>query len=174
MSCTGKKARSAPHRPGLPRQSNRRRWWTGLLRTRSAELVTKDGPFRFWFNRDFQGSNGSYNEGRELANGRRATGSADARRRIIQRSTRRRSRDRASNPKFRSPTPNGKYVFEFASCRSTWIMHTDAVKPDLKLNIIGEQPKGCLIAYIPEHAMEPGRLDTVTARSRMARKTGSN
>ena len=26
----------------------------------------KDGPFRFWFNRDFEGSHGSYNEGREV------------------------------------------------------------------------------------------------------------
>lgn len=55
-----------------------------------------------------------------------------------------------------------------------WVIHTDAGKPDLELNIIGEQPKSCVIAYILEDAMEPGRLDTITARSRVARKTGSN
>ena len=81
---------------------------------------------------------------------------------------------RLQTRKFRSPTPNGKYVFDFASCRSMWVTHTDAGKPDLELNIIGEQPKSCVIAYILEDAMEPGRLDTITARSRMARKTGSN
>ena len=55
-----------------------------------------------------------------------------------------------------------------------WVTHTDAGKPDLELNIIGGQPKSCVIAYILEDAMEPGRLDTITAPSRMARKTGSN
>ena len=29
-------------------------------------LVVKDGPFRFWFNRDFEGAAGNYHEGREV------------------------------------------------------------------------------------------------------------
>jgi hypothetical protein len=44
-----------------------------------------------------------------------------------------------------------------------WVTHTDAGKPDLELNIIGGQPKRCVTAYILEDAMEPGRLDTITA-----------
>src|SRR5437870_9393030 len=30
-------------------------------------LTVKDGPFRFWFNRNFEGASGNYNEGREVA-----------------------------------------------------------------------------------------------------------
>jgi hypothetical protein len=29
-------------------------------------LTVKDGPFRFWFNPDFEGSSGNYNDGREV------------------------------------------------------------------------------------------------------------
>ena len=167
------KARSVPHRPGLPRQSSRRRGRTGLY-VLAGSLVVKDGHFGSSSIAISKGHTEDITRAKRFANGRSATGSADAGRRIVQRSTRRRSRGRASNPKFRSPTPNGKYVFDFASCRSMWVTHTDAGKPDLELNIIGEQPKSCVIAYILEDAMEPGRLDTITAPSRMARKTGSN
>ena len=47
---------------------------------------------------------------------------------------------------------DAKYVFDFASCRTTWVTHTDGNKPDLDLNI-GAQSDGCFIAHIPADAI---------------------
>jgi len=48
-----------------------------------------------------------------------------------------------------------KYVFDFASCRSTWVTHTDGEKPDLDLNI-GAQSDGCFMAHIPADTVGHG------------------
>jgi hypothetical protein len=116
----------------------------------------KDGPFRFWFNRDFEGSHGSYNEGREVGKWKEC----DRFGRCEEKNYPAIYPEEKQRPGFKPEIPvayiDGKYVFDFASCRSTWVTHTDAGRPDLELNILGAQPKGCFIAYIPEDAMEHG------------------
>jgi len=50
---------------------------------------------------------------------------------------------------------HGKYVFDFASCRSTWVTQaTDQSIVDL--NIYGMAAFRCQITYIPQHAMQNG------------------
>jgi hypothetical protein len=48
---------------------------------------------------------------------------------------------------------HGKYVFDFASCWSTWVVQTGG--EDLNLNI-GSTPYRCNIAYEPQHVVEHG------------------
>jgi hypothetical protein len=50
---------------------------------------------------------------------------------------------------------NGKYVFDFASCRSTWLTQTSN-QDAINLNILGGCPYRCEIAYIPESVLEHG------------------
>jgi hypothetical protein len=118
-------------------------------------LTVKDGPFRFWFNRDFEGGAGNYNEGREVGQSKEC----DRFGRCEQKDYPAIYPEEKQRPGFKPEIPvayaDGKYVFDFASCRSTWVTHTDGGKPDLELNI-GARPEGCFIAYIPEEVMQHG------------------
>jgi hypothetical protein len=119
-------------------------------------LVVKDGPFRFWFNRDFEGSTGNYGEGREIGKWKEC----DRFGRCQQKDYPAIYPDERQRPGFKPEIPvvyvDGKYVFDFSSCRSTWVTHKDASgKPDVELNI-GAQANGCSIAYLPEAFMEHG------------------
>lgn len=114
-------------------------------------LAVKDGPFRFWFNPDFEGSFGSYNEGREVGKWKEC----DRFGRCEQKDYPAIYPEEKQRPGFKPEIPvkyvDGKYVFDFESCRSTWVTHLDGQKPDLDLNI-GAQGDGCFIAYIPADA----------------------
>jgi hypothetical protein len=62
-------------------------------------------------------------------------------------------------PAFRSEVPvslqKGKYRFDFASCRSTWV--TQAIGPDpIELNIGGGRKYNCEISIFPRSVMEHG------------------
>jgi hypothetical protein len=114
-------------------------------------LTVKDGPFRFWFNPGFEGSSGNYNEGREVGKWKEC----DRFGRCEQKDYPAIYPEEKQRPGFKPEIPvayvDAKYVFDFASCRSTWVTHTDGQKPDLDLNI-GAQPGGCFIAHIPADA----------------------
>jgi hypothetical protein len=114
-------------------------------------LAVKDGPFRFWFNRDFEGAAGNYHEGREIGKWKEC----DRFGRCEQKDYPSIYPEEKARPGFESEVPvkyiDGKYVFDFASCRSTWVTHLDGSKADLGLNI-GGQADGCFIAYIPADA----------------------
>jgi len=114
-------------------------------------LAVKDGPFRFWFNPDFEGSSGNYNEGREIGKWKEC----DRFGRCEQKDYPAIYPEEKTRPGFKPEIPvkyiDGKYVFDFASCRSTWVTHLDGSKPDLDLNI-GAQNDGCFIAHIPADA----------------------
>ena len=118
-------------------------------------LVVKDGPFRFWFNRDFEGSAGNYSEGREVGKWKECERFG----RCEQKDYPAIHPDEKQRPGFKPEIPltygDGKYFWDFASCRSTWITHTDGGKPDLEFNVLAK-PDGCFIAYIPEQSMERG------------------
>jgi len=118
-------------------------------------LAVKDGPFRFWFNPDFEGSFGNYNEGREAGTWKEC----DRFGRCEQKEYPTIHPEDKQRPGFKPEIPvaflNGKYVFDFASCRSTQVTHSVGGKPDLEL-AFGAQPAGCSVAYIPEEMMEHG------------------
>ncbi len=112
-------------------------------------LRVKDGPFRFWFSRDFEGGFGNYSEGREVGKWKECNRFHTCE-----------EKDYPAiypheklRPGFRSEIPvsyvDGKYIFDFASCRSTWITHTDGEKVVLELNI-GGYPSECQISYLPK------------------------
>ena len=115
-------------------------------------LTVKDGPFRFWFNPGFEGSSGNYNEGREVGKWKEC----DRFGRCEQKDYPAIYPEEKQRPGFKPEIPvayvDAKYVFDFASCRSTWVTHTDGQKPDLDLNI-GAQSDGCFIAHIPADAI---------------------
>ena len=80
-------------------------------------LAVKDGPFRFWFNRDFEGAAGNYHEGREIGKWKEC----DRFGRCAQKDYPSIYPEEKARPGFKSEIPvkyiDGKYVFDFASCR---------------------------------------------------------
>jgi hypothetical protein len=118
-------------------------------------LTVKDGPFRFWFNPGFEGASGVYREGREAGKWKEC----DRFGRCEQKEYPEIYPEEKQRPAFKPEIPvtfsNGRYVFDFASCRSTRVIHTDSGKPDAELNIVAG-PEGCFIAYIPEDVREHG------------------
>jgi hypothetical protein len=115
-------------------------------------LTVKDGPFRFWFNPDFEGSSGSYNEGREVGQWKEC----DRFGRCQQKDYPAVYPEEKQRPGFKPDIPvayvDAKYIFDFASCRDTWVTHTDGKKRDLDLNT-GAQSDGCYVAYLPVGAL---------------------
>jgi hypothetical protein len=114
-------------------------------------LAVKDGPSRFWFNPDFEGSSGSYDNGREVGKWKEC----DRFGHCEQKDYPAIYPEEKARPGFKPEIPlkyiDGKYVFDFGSCRSTWVTHVAGSKADLDLNI-GAQPDGCFIAHIPADA----------------------
>ncbi len=115
-------------------------------------VTVKDGPFRFWFNPNFEGSSGNYNQGREAGKWKEC----DRFGRCEQKEYPAVYPEEKQRAGFRPEIPvawvNGKYVFDFGSCRQTEVTHTDGSKPDLTLGIRGT-PGGCFISYAPADSM---------------------
>jgi len=111
-------------------------------------LVVKDGPFRFWFNRDFEGAAGDYHEGREVGKWKecdRFGRCKDTEHPLLYPIEKQRSETRAEVP---VSFDNGKYTFDFKSCWSTRISHLSDGKPDFDLSF-ATWPDGCDIQYSP-------------------------
>ena len=121
-------------------------------------LSVKDGPFRFWFNPDLEGAAGNYGEGREVGKWREC----DRFGRCEQKDYPTIYPEEKLRPGFKPEIPvaylDGKYVFDFASCRSTRVAHRDGEKPDVDLNIVARSSY-CFIAHIP--ADTAGQEDNV-------------
>ncbi len=114
-------------------------------------LAVKDGPSRFWFNPDFEGSSGDYSEGRQVGKWKEC----DRFGQCVQKDYPAVYPEEKQRPGFKDEIPvtyvDGKYVFDFASCRGTWITHREGEKADLDLNIHA-LADGCFIAHIPADA----------------------
>jgi len=122
-------------------------------------LAVKDGPFRFWFNPDFEGSFGNYNEGREVGKWKECNRFGGCEQKDYPAIYPEEKQRQGFKPEIPVTYVDGKYVFDFASCRSTWVTHTDGQKADLDLNI-NAGPQGCFIALIPaDPAGHEGNLD---------------
>jgi hypothetical protein len=118
-------------------------------------LKVKDGPYRSWFSVGHPGARGNYREGRQVGPWKECD-RFDSCRQV-------KYEDRDANEKqretFRPTIPvsyaRGKYVFDFASCRTTWVSHTkDHCVVDL--NIYGMARYRCQITYIPQNGTESG------------------
>jgi hypothetical protein len=116
-------------------------------------LRVKDGPLRFWFNENLPGDEGTYKDGREIGPWKECDRFGKCKS-VVHEIV---SPNERTRPNFRLEVRvsfrGGKYVFDFASCWSTWVTQSGA--EDLHLNI-GGTPYRCEITYIPQHVMDHG------------------
>jgi hypothetical protein len=116
-------------------------------------LKVKDGPFRFWFNENFLGSEGAYKDGRQVGPWKECSRFGKCTNVAYELTF----QDERGRLGFRREIPvsfqSGKYVFDFTSCWSTWVVHVGT--EDLNLNI-GGSPYRCNIGYLPQQAIENG------------------
>ena len=111
-------------------------------------LMVKEGPFRFWFNRDFEGAAGNYHEGREVGKWKECDrfGRCKATEHpLLYPIEEQRVETRAEVP---VSFEKGKYTFDFKSCWSTRITHLSDGKPDFDLGF-ATWPDGCDVEYLP-------------------------
>jgi hypothetical protein len=112
-------------------------------------MTVKDGPFRLWFNQNFQGAAGNHSGGREVGIWKEC----DRFGRCEQKDYPAIYPEEKQRPGFKPEIPvsfvEGKYVFDFASCRGTEITHTAYGEPDFNLSF-GTIDGGCFINYSPE------------------------
>lgn len=124
-------------------------------RSLPGSLVVKDGPYRFWFSKGHPGSEGIYFNGREIGTWRECD-RFDRCTHLIHEAV---FPEEKRRPAFREAIPvryeQGKYVFDFASCRSTWVTKSDDPDP-INLNIGGDSAYRCQIAYLPESVARHG------------------
>lgn len=107
-------------------------------------LEVRDGPSRFWFNPDFEGGAGSYKLGRQVGRWKECNRFHLCEQKDYPEfdpDEKKRSAVKAETPIFYR---NGKYVFDFASCRRTVITHTEGQVTGMD---IGSQQDGCSYGY---------------------------
>jgi hypothetical protein len=127
-------------------------------------LVVKDGPFRFWFNQDFQGASGNYSAGREVGKWKECDRFGRCAEKDYPAIYPEEKQRQGFKPEIPVSYLDGKYVFDFASCRSTSVSHTKEGKPDLELNIGGFDPSACEVNYLPERFLEGGEEGSYTCK----------
>jgi hypothetical protein len=92
-------------------------------------LVVKDGPYRSWFSEDHPGSEGNYLNGREVGPWKECD-RFDRCNLLLHEAV---FTEEKRRPAFKPDIPvryeQGKYVFDFASCRSTWVTKSDEPDP---------------------------------------------
>jgi len=133
------------------------------VRILPGSLEVKDGPFRFWFNPDFEGASGDYKDGRKVGKWKECDRFA----RCEQKNYPELDPYELQHPGIKPEIPityvGGKYIFDFSSCRSTWVTHTDGGKPDFELNI-GSYPEGCTVSYLPDDVLKHGGSGDYTCK----------
>ena len=111
-------------------------------------LVVDDGPFRGWFNADFQGFAGTYHEGREVGQWKECDRFSRCEQKVYPAVDPDEKKRQGFKPEIPVTYIDGKYVFDFASCRFTPFKHRDGEKTDLRFSL-GPQPQGCAFYYTP-------------------------
>jgi hypothetical protein len=124
-------------------------------------LVVKDGPYRSWLDEDGAPTSGNYRLGRQVAKW------IDCNRfnrcsSITYEAPFAEERKRAA---FRPEIPvryvQGRYRFDFGSCRSTWVTHEGGPE-SVSLNIGGGSPYRCVISWLPQQVMDHGGAGSYT------------
>jgi hypothetical protein len=118
-------------------------------------LAVKDGPYRSWFSGGHPGAEGNYKEGRQVGVWKECDRFDRCKQTVYEPVFPEEKRRPGFKPQIPVSFVNGKYVFDFASCRSTWITQTNTQNP-INLNILGDFPYRCEIAYIPQSVLEHG------------------
>jgi hypothetical protein len=118
------------------------------------DLAVMDGPFHSWLGEGAPDSKGEYERGRQIGPWVECDRFDHCRKTFYQ-AIFAGERQRAE---FKPIVPvsfeGGKYVFDFASCRSTWITQENGSDP-INLNIVGDGYR-CDVAYTPESVLEHG------------------
>lgn len=109
-------------------------------------LTVRDGPFRFWYNRDLVGAEGSYSEGRQVGPWKECNSSGQCKQNVYETAYPGERQRKDFRPEIPLSFSQGKYVFDFASCRDTAITQT-AGNSVVDLIITGERPYRCWITY---------------------------
>jgi len=118
-------------------------------------LTVKDGPYRSWFSEGHPGEVGNYSEGRKVGSWTECDRFDHCRQMAYEPSEASEKQRKNFRPEIPLTYAHGKYVFDFASCRSTWVTQaTDQSIVDL--NIYGMAAFRRQITYIPQHAMQNG------------------
>ena len=116
-------------------------------------LRVKDGHFKFWFSEGNPGDEGTYTDGRRVGPWKECSRFGKCTHVVYELMF----PYEKGRPGFRREVPvsfqDGKYVFDFASCWSTWVSK-DGVE-ELNLNITSSRYR-CGIAYLPQHVIEHG------------------
>ncbi len=118
-------------------------------------LVVKDGPYRSWFSEGHPGATGNYKEGRQVGVWKECDRFDRCKQTVYELVFPAEKQRPGFKPQIPVSFVNGKYVLDFASCRSTWITQTNKQDPN-NLNILGGSPYRCEISYIPESVLQHG------------------
>jgi hypothetical protein len=117
-------------------------------------LVVKDGPYRSWFSESHPGAEGNYKEGRQVGVWKECDRFDRCKQTVYEPILPEEKQTPGFKPQIPVSFVNGKYVFDFVSCRSTWIIQTNKQDPT-NLNI-GHGSYRCDITYIPQSVLEHG------------------
>ena len=109
-------------------------------------LKVRDGPSRWWYSEGHFGEEGSYQNGRKVGQWRECDRFGRCRDKTYDLVY---PQERARGVKAEIPVSysRGKYIFDFGSCWSTWVMRQTA-ESFLELNIVGGLIR-CQVTYIP-------------------------
>ena len=118
-------------------------------------LAVKDGPYRSWFSEGAPGSAGNYLGGREVGIWKECNRFDHCETKEYAPAFPEEKKRRAFRPEVPVSFQNGKYRFDFASCRSTWITHAIGNDP-IELNIGGSHKYNCVISIFQDSVMDHG------------------
>ena len=107
-------------------------------------LEVRDGPYRSWFNPEFEGAAGTYRLGREFGQWKECNRFERCEQKDYPELDADEKQRTGVKPEIPVTYIKGKYVFDFASCRRTEIAHTEGNVTSI---IIGSQHDGCSYNY---------------------------
>lgn len=121
----------------------------------SGFLAFRDGLYRSWFSEGHPGSSGQYSMGREVGDWRECDRFGRCREHVYPAVYPREEQRRGFLQEVPISYRDGKYVMDFASCRSTWVTQASG-SDQISLNIAGDYLYRCRVSYLPQSSIEHG------------------
>jgi len=118
-------------------------------------LAFKDGPYRSWFSEGQPMSSGQYLMGRQVGDWMECDRFDRCRQHVYPAEYRQEKQRHGFKPEVPISYHDGKYIMDFRSCRSTWVTQESGSNP-ISLNIGGDYPYRCEVAYIPQSVLDHG------------------
>ena len=120
-------------------------------------LKVQDGPSRWWYGQGHFGEEGTYQNGRKVGRWKECNQYDQCKDRTYE-SVYPQERARGAKPEIPVSFSRGKYIFDFSSCRSSWVTR-QTNESFLELNIGGGLVR-CQVTYIPSAETDrPGRSE---------------